>query len=63
MLDFKQFAELFINNDYWHECMQTSTWSDFEKVCELLQAFESYKVYDKGDFDHFCEDYWNDSEE
>ena len=59
MLDFKQFAELFIDDYYWYGCIHTSTWSDFEKVCELLQAFELYKVYDKGDFNHFCEYYWN----
>ena len=62
MLNFKKFAELFINNDNWDECMESSTWSDFEKVCELLQAFELYKVYDKGDFNHFCEYYWNELE-
>ena len=59
MLDFKQFAELFIDQYYWYGCIKTSTWSDFEKVCEVLQAFELYKVYDKGDFNHFCEYYWN----
>ncbi len=47
MLDFKQFAELFIDNYYWYGCIQTSTWSDFEKVCEVHQAFELYKLFNK----------------
>ena len=60
MLDFKQFAELFIDQHYWYGCIHTSTWSDFEKVCEVHQAYELYKVFDKCDFSHFCEYYWNE---
>ena len=63
MLDFKQFSESFINNDYWDR--YTPNWEDVEKVFLLIEAFEFYKLYDKSDFDfdQFCNDYWNDLEE
>ena len=32
---------------------------DFDKVIEVLEAYDFYKTYDKSDFDfdEFCEDY------
>jgi len=63
MLDFKQFAQLFIENHNWDGF--TLDWEDLEKVFVAIEAFEFYKLYDKSDFDfdQFCNDYWNDLEE
>ena len=62
MLDFKEFSRLFIGNENWDGYMRD--WEDVEKVFELIEAYEFYKLYDKSDFDidQFCDDYWHRTE-
>lgn len=58
-MDFKQFSKFFIANPNWFGYMEKE--SDFDKVIEVLKAYDFYTQYDKTefDFDEFCEDYWH----